>query len=111
MAGREDVRAQILGGLQQILKFDGLIAGHARDRRFARNITVGKTIHDRFLEPAFIVQHIMRYADLFSSTPCVMNVLASAAGFGAADCSSMIIELKGDADDVIALLLHQRCYD
>ena len=43
MAGREDVGAKILGGLEQIGEFDELVAGDAGNRRLAAGVGCAKS--------------------------------------------------------------------
>ena len=54
--------AKLAGGLQKIGKFYGLIAAHAGDRRFAREIARCEIGDDRFLEAILVVQHVVRDA-------------------------------------------------
>ncbi len=49
----------------------------------------------------------MRHAESLGDVARVVDVLAGAAGTGLADGDAVVIELEGDAHDVIALLLQQ----
>lgn len=59
VAGCQCIGAKILRGLQEIGELDRLVAGDAGDRGFAGDVAVGETVHDLFLEPAFIIQHVV----------------------------------------------------
>jgi len=111
VAGRKRIGAEIPRRLEKVGELDGLVAGHARDRRLAGNIAVGEAVHDLFLEPAFIVQHVMRNADHFRRTARVVDVDARAAGLGLGNGRAVIVELQCDADDVIPFRLHHGRHD
>lgn len=49
----------------------------------------------------------MRNAQARSDRTCILDILACAAGPFAVCCFTVIIELKGDADDVITLIFEQ----
>ena len=50
----------------------------------------------------------MRNLQAVGDAARVLNVLAGAAGALAADRLAMVVELKGNADDIVAFGLHQR---
>ncbi len=101
VAGRQRLRAEIARRLEQVVELDLLIAGHARDRRLAGDVAVGKGMHDRVGEAALVVEHVMRNAELLRDPARVLNVLAGAAGALAPDGGAVIVELERDADDLV----------
>ena len=108
MARRQRIGTEILCCFQQIAEFDGLIAQHAGHRRLAADIAVGEAVDHVLAEPAFVIQHIMRDADLLRDTARIGNILTGAARPLALYRRPMIVKLQGDPDDVIALLRQQR---
>ncbi len=79
MAGRKRLGAEIARRLEEVVKLDLLIARHARDRRLAGDVALGERIHDGVGEAALVVEHVMRYAELFRDAARVLDVLAGAA--------------------------------
>ena len=71
-------------------------------------IAIREILDDGFAKTAFVVQHVVRNAEAFGDVAGVVNVLPGAAGALAMGGRAMIVELQGDADDVIALGLQQR---
>ena len=108
MAGRQHLGAQFARGAEQILELDRHVAIDARHRRLARHIALGEAVDHRRLEAALVVEHVMRNADPVRHRAGVVDVLAGAAGALAMGRRAMVVELQGDADDVIALGLEQR---
>ncbi len=103
VACRQSIGAEIAGRLQEVGKLDGLVAGNARDRRLAADIARGERIDHGFAETCFIVEDIMRDAQALGYAACVFDILTGTAGTGTMGGCAMIIELQGDADDIIAL--------
>ncbi len=105
MAGRHGVGAEVTGRVQEIGEFDVLIAAHARDGRFARDITLGKRGDDLVAEAAFIIEHVVRDPEFRRHRTGIVDIASGAAGsfarggFG----STGVVELQGDADDVVAV--------
>src|SRR5690606_19127217 len=58
----------------------------------------GKNIHDRFLEPAGMIENIMRNSQLFGHRAGVANILTGTAATRAAHSLAMVIKLQGNAD-------------
>ena len=108
MAGREHAGAELLGGAEQIVELDGLVAGNARHRRLARGIAFGEGLDHRLLEAGLVVENVMRNADTLGDGAGVINILAGAAGTLAVAGGAVVVKLQGDADDVIALRLQKR---
>ena len=107
MAGRQRRGAQPRGRLQQVVKLDLLVAGYARDWRLALEIAVGERAHHRLGEPRLVVEHVMRDLEPVRDAARVLDILAGATGALAPDRLAMIVELKRDADDVVAFGLEQ----
>ena len=84
------------------------IALDARHGRLAGGIACGEIVDHLFAEAILIVEHIMRNADPLGDIARIMDVLAGAAGALAMGGRAMIVELQGDADDVVAFRLQQR---
>ena len=108
MAGRQHLGAELARGRQQVAELDRLVAVDARHRRLARDVAVGEAVDHRFLEAAFVVEHVMRNADALGDRARVVDVLAGAAGALAVGRGAMVVELQRHADDVVALGLEQR---
>jgi hypothetical protein len=102
MAGGHCTRAELAGRLQQIGELDGLIAGHAGDRRLAARVAVGERLYHRFAETRLVIQHVMRNAQLGRDLPGIMDVLPRAACTRSVRCRAMIVELQSDANCVIS---------
>ena len=79
MAGRQRIRSKIARSGQKVGKLDGLVAGNARDRRFAGNVTLGERIDHRFAKPLLVIEHVMRNAQHFADAAGIVDVLAGAA--------------------------------
>ena len=107
MAGGQNVGAEFARGDQQILELDRHVAGDAGHRRLAGDVAFGEAVDHRFLEAAFIVEDVMRYADTLGDAAGVVDVLAGAAGAFAVGGGAVVVKLQGDADHVIALGLEQ----
>ena len=108
MAGGERIGPELAGEAEQVAELHGAIALDAGDRRLAGEIALGEALDHRVAEAALIVEHVMRNADRLGDAAGVVDILAGAAGAGAVHGFAMVVELQGDADDVIALALQQR---
>ena len=108
MSGRKRGGAELARGLEQITELDRAVAFDTRHRRLARDIARGEIVDHRFAEAILVVEHVMRDADPLGDVARIMNVLPGAAGALAVSGRAMIVELQGDADDVVALGLQQR---
>ena len=108
MAGRQHVGAQLARGDQQVVEFDRHVAFDARHRRLAVDVALGEAVDHRFLEAAFVVEHVMRNADALGDAARIIDVLPGAAGALAVGGGAVVVELQRDADHVIALGLEQR---
>ncbi len=107
MARRQHVGAELLGGVEKIAELDLLIAGHARDRRLAGGVALGKAVDHGRGKAALVVEHVMRNAERICNPAGIVDVLAGAAAALAAGGAAVIVKLQGDADDVVTRLVHQ----
>ena len=80
MAGGEHVRAELLGGLQEVAELDRAVAFDARDRRLALEIALGEAVDHRLAEARLVVEHVMGDADRLRHAAGIVDVLAGAAG-------------------------------
>ena len=108
MAGRQRLGAELARSGEQFAELDRHVAVDAGHRRLARHIALGEAVDHRLLETALIVEDIVRDADRRRDRAGVVDVLPGAAGALAVSCRAVVVELQGNADDVIALGLEQR---
>ena len=108
VACRQCIGAEVLCRLEQVAKLDLLIAGDARDRRLARGIALRKAAHHRVGEAALIIEHVVGDAQHLGDAARIVDVLAGAAASLPARRLAVIVELQRDADDLVALALHER---
>ena len=101
MTGRQRHRVEVAGPGQKIGEFHRPVAGDARDRRLARQIARDEFVDHRFLEARFKIENIMRDSEAGRHPPRVVDILPGAARTLAAHGLAMVVELKGNADDVI----------
>src|SRR5262245_23871633 len=111
MSRRQHVGIELLSRGQQLVELDLLVAGHTWDRRFAGSVAVGKGLHDGRFEALLVVQHVVRNGQTIRHATRVVNVLAGAAGPGPSQRLAVIVELQGDADDLVTLLFQHRRRD
>src|SRR5690606_23788516 len=79
----------------------------AGDRRRTREIGVGEILHHVGAEPILIIEDVVGDPQPVGHPTRIMYVLTGAAAAWAVDRRAVIVELKGDADDVIALAYQQ----
>lgn len=109
--GRERLRAELPRRVEKIGELDGLVAGHARDRRLARDVAFREAIDHRVPEAGFVVEHVMRDAEHRRHLARVVDVLAGAAGAFPVGGLAVVVELQRHPDDVIALALQEPRHD
>jgi hypothetical protein len=97
--------------LQKISELDLLIAGDAGNRRLALEVAIGEFAHHRRGEARLIVEHIMRNLQPLGDAARILDVLSGATGSLAANRLAVVVELKRDTDDVVAVGLHQGGHD
>ena len=102
MAGRQSIGAEFGGGFEQVAKLDRLIASYARNGRFSAQIGGGEIVDHLGLEAAFVIEDVVGNFQGVRDPARVADVLACAAGALAADRSTVIVELQGDADDLVS---------
>jgi len=107
MPGRERGRAKVPRRVEQIVELDRLVAGDAGHRRLARDVGLGEAVDHRLLEARFVVEHVVRNADMRRDRTRIMHVAAGAARSLAVYRGAVIVELQRHADDVVALLLEE----
>ena len=108
VAGRQHVGAELLGGVEQVAELDLLVAGDARDRRFAGGVAFGEAVDDGRGEAALVIEHVVRNAECVGNPARVVDVLAGAAAALAAGGGAVVVELQRYSDNVVPGLAHQR---
>jgi len=71
-------------------------------------IAVGELAHHCLGEARLVVEHVVGNLQGIGDAAGVLNVLTSAASAFAADCLAMVVELEGNAHDIVTFGLHQR---
>jgi len=104
MARGHAIGIQFLGGLQQVFEFDAFVAPDAGHWCSTRQVTVGKFVDDGITEDVLVVEDIMRKSHVFGHTAGIVDVQPGAARAFFGKGRPVIIELKRDAHDIIALL-------
>jgi hypothetical protein len=107
MARRQRRGAERLGPGKEIGELDRLIAAHARHRGLAGQIAVGEIVDDGLAELRFEIEDVMRNVEPGGDPAGIVDIAPGAAGPGLAGRGAVIIELQGDADDVVARMLEQ----
>src|SRR5579875_214672 len=110
MAGGEKVGAEILHRVEEIGELDLAIAGDAGNRRLAFGIAAGETVDHLFPEALFIIEHVVRNAELCRNLPGIMNILPGTAGAFAMFRRAVIVKLQRHADHFIALFDEKRSH-
>ena len=108
MAGGDELRAELVGAINQPAKLQILIAHHARVRRAAGLVFVGKVTDDVLLEFRRLVNEVIRNVELVADGAGVGDGLRAAALVLGAVHAILRPELERDADDLVALLQQQR---
>src|SRR5581483_2378482 len=106
--GGERIGLELARRLEQLVELDLLVADHAWDRGLAGHVALGERLHDGRSEALLVVEHIVGDAEPVGDAARIMDVLAGTARAAPSDGLAVIVELKGDAYDVVALLLEQR---
>ena len=106
MPGRQHIGPEVARGREQIGELHAVVAGNARDRRFARRVARDERLHHRLAEAGLVVEHIMRDAERRRDGARVADVAPRTAG--ALTCGApIIVKPQGHADDIVALVLEQ----
>ena len=76
MAGRQQIGAEVVGGVEKIGEFHVLIAGDAWDRSFAGDIGSGERLDHLLAKALLVIEHIMGNAEPRRDVPRIVDVLA-----------------------------------
>src|SRR5262249_23177557 len=93
MPGGQRVGLQLARGGKQLLELDVLVAGHAGNRRLARNIAVCERLNHTRLKALLVVQHVVGDAELVGNAARIVDVLPRTAGPALAHGGAMVVEL------------------
>ena len=107
VAGDEPIGAKIARRGQQIVELHFLVARHTGNWRLAAHVAVRERIDHGGAEPAFVVENVVRNPQMLRRTTGIVDILARAARAGAPRGSTMVVELQGDADHLVAFAHHQ----
>ena len=115
MSGRHFVAAQRLREFIQRGELQARIAGDARNRRFAVQVTLNERFNDRFIKLLFEIQHVKRKAERFGDAARVIHVVERAAAAGKRiavfvniDVTALIPQLHRKADELVTLFFEER---
>ena len=108
MSRGNEIRAELVRAVNEPAEFQILIAHHARIRRAAGLVFVGKVLDDVLLEFRRLVNEIIRDVELVADGARVGDGLRAAAFVLRAVHAILRPELERDADDLVALLEQQR---
>ena len=108
MAGGDEVRAQLIGAVDEPAKFQVLVAHHARIGRAAGLVFVGEILDDVLLEFRRLVDQVIRHAQFVAHGARIGDGLRTAAFVLGAIHAILRPEFERDTDDVKALLQQQR---
>ncbi len=111
VAGRQRLGAELARRPQQVAELHGAVAGDAGHRRLAARVGIGERVHHLSAKAAFVVQHIVRDGEPLGDLAGIGNILAGAAGAGLPGGHTLVVELQGDAHDVVTLFLQERRRD
>src|ERR1035437_8062435 len=107
MAGGDELRAELVGAINQSSKLQILIAQHAWVWCAAGLVFVGKILDDVFLEFRRLVNEVVGDAEFVADRAGVGDGLRAAAFVLGAVHAILRPELERDADDLITLLQQQ----
>jgi hypothetical protein len=111
MAGRQQIGAEVLGGVQQIDELHVLVAGDAGNRRLAGDIGARERLDHLLVEAGLVIEHIMRHAEARRDIAGVVDVLPCAARALAMRGDAVIVKLHRQSDDVVTLAREQCRHD
>src|SRR4029077_8177607 len=107
VAGCQHLGAKLTRSDKKIVELDRHIAVDAGHWRLAVNIALGETVDHRLLETVLVVEHVVRNADPLRHRTGIIDILTRTAGALAMDRCTMVVELQGHADHIVALRLEQ----
>jgi len=96
--GGKAVRAQFARHGKQVGKLWPHVAADAGDGRATRQVIVGKTLDDFLAELAFMIEHIVGYAQPVGHGARIADIVAGAAGPLAARRRAVIVKLQRHAN-------------
>jgi len=108
MPGRNKIRAELPGAVNEPAELEILIAHHARIRRAASLVFVGEVLDDVLLEFRRLVNQVIRDVELVADGARVGDSLRAAAFVLGAVHAILRPELERDADNLVALFEQQR---
>ena len=116
MAGGDALGADAAGGLEELVELQVVVAERAGDGRAAGEVFADEGLDDVLLEAALLVDDVVGDAELLGDAACVVDVVERAAASGdllgdafLASQAALVPELKGEADEGVALGLEQSC--
>src|SRR5262249_17469225 len=83
------------------------IAVNARDRSLTVDIAFCEAVDHCLLEAVLVIENVVRNTNSFRNSARIVNILARATGTLTMDRGAVIVELQGDADDIVTLCLEQ----
>ena len=98
MASRKAIGTKLACKSEQVSELYAHIAAHAGNWGSSCHIFIREMVDDRFSEPAFMVEHIMRNAKLICYGACIADILTGAACPCPLYSAAMVIKLQGDAN-------------
>ena len=106
--GRHAVGRKVTRRLKKVAELHALIASDAGNWRGAGEVGVGELVHHAGAEAVLVVEHVVREAHRLGHPPRVVDVPPGTAGALARRCRTVVVELKCDADDIVALCAQHR---
>ena len=107
VTGGKGAGAEVPRHVQQVAELHRLVAPDAGHRRLAPGVGVGEILDHRGAEAGFVVEHEVRDAEGGGGGAGVEDVLSGAAGALPRTGGAVVVELKGDPDDIVARVLEQ----
>ena len=108
MSGRDEIRTELIGTVNEPAELQILIAHHARIGRAAGLVFVREVLDDVLLEFRRLVNQVIRDVELVADRARVGDGLRAAAFVLRAVHAILRPELERDADDIVALLDQKR---
>src|SRR6187399_3284200 len=104
-----------------MMELHEVVAENARARRFTAEVAVHEWRHNRFFKLILEIEHVKRHAEMGGNSPRVPDVVDRTAASGSgnfgfrgffpgllrAGCATLIPQLHGQADDLLALVAQQ----
>ena len=103
MSSGHAIRVDVMCGFKEILEFHTFVAANARHRGGAGKVALGKLVDHGLSKDAFVVEDIVGKPHRFRHPAGITDVRSRTTGALLCQGGSVIIELKRDAHDIIAL--------